>query len=248
MVTLGIIPARSGSTRVKNKNLRMCGGRPLLAWTVRAAVNSQLDMIVITTDSEEIRDVALWWADGDPRVVVVKRPEHLATAEALAFDAVKHVWDVVGKPEITLLLNPTNPCRWGGDIDAALEELKTGHWDRLTAVKEDPTACFIGDVKEGQWFQYEIGTWYTDPNSRPRSQDMEGYRETGAIFGWCTAPGAAGTAGLILPERCAIDIDTEFDLDIASTYLEREVFRRNPAFEAKFPETMPDEYCSRNWL
>ena len=58
MKTLGIIPARGGSKRVPNKNIRLLNGKPLINYTIKAAKKStKLDRIIVSTDSLEIADI-----------------------------------------------------------------------------------------------------------------------------------------------------------------------------------------------
>jgi len=59
MKILGLIPARAGSQRVKNKNIRDLGGKPLITYTIQAALKSKLiDKVVVSTDSDEIAQIA----------------------------------------------------------------------------------------------------------------------------------------------------------------------------------------------
>ena len=57
--SLAVIPARAGSKSVKNKNLRIFHNKPLIAWTIEQAIASKVSRVVVTTNSEEIRDVAI---------------------------------------------------------------------------------------------------------------------------------------------------------------------------------------------
>jgi len=58
MKILGVIPARSGSKRVANKNIKNLNGKPLIAYTIEAALNSNLDQVIVSTDSEEIASIS----------------------------------------------------------------------------------------------------------------------------------------------------------------------------------------------
>lgn len=56
---LAVIPARGGSKRIPRKNIKLFGGRPMIAWTIRAALESDLfDRIIVSTDDAEIAEVA----------------------------------------------------------------------------------------------------------------------------------------------------------------------------------------------
>ena len=60
MQSLAIIPARGGSKSIVNKNIKFFNGKPLIAWTIEQALSSGVSRVVVTTDSKEIREVAIW--------------------------------------------------------------------------------------------------------------------------------------------------------------------------------------------
>mgnify|MGYP000645000878 CR=1 FL=1 len=55
---IGIIPARRGSQSIKKKNIRDFHGKPLISWTIECALESGLDRVIVSTDDQEIRDIA----------------------------------------------------------------------------------------------------------------------------------------------------------------------------------------------
>ena len=57
--SLAIIPARSGSKSIKNKNIKLFNGKPLIAWTIELALESNFDRVIVTTDSDKIADIAI---------------------------------------------------------------------------------------------------------------------------------------------------------------------------------------------
>lgn len=108
--TIVLIPARSGSTRVKNKNLRSLGGRPLLAHAVESAVNSGVGRVIVSTDSDDIAAVARDWGAESP----FRRPADLAGAAATSFSVIAHAldWCVENEgrlPERIVFRPPTVP-------------------------------------------------------------------------------------------------------------------------------------------
>ncbi|HZD25523.1 MAG TPA: acylneuraminate cytidylyltransferase family protein, partial [Alphaproteobacteria bacterium] len=78
MQTLGIIPARIGSSGVKRKNIRPLAGRPLIAYAIEAARQSRLDRVIVSTDALEIANIAR----REGAEVPFLRPPELATNEA----------------------------------------------------------------------------------------------------------------------------------------------------------------------
>ena len=121
---VAIIPARGGSKSVPNKNIRPLGDKPLMAWSIEIAHAAELiDAVVVTTDSDEIAEVAR-----DYGASVISRPTHLATDDALVIDAIRHAigaWREKGRPmDVAVLLEPTCPFRSVEDIETCLARLE----------------------------------------------------------------------------------------------------------------------------
>jgi CMP-N,N'-diacetyllegionaminic acid synthase len=129
---LGVIPARGGSKRLPNKNIRPLHGSPLIAYTIRAAQDSELlTSWVVSTDSEEIRDVALSYGG-----YVVRRPEELATDLTSSDEVALHALEWMGPGyDIVVLLHPTNPIRNPRHIDRAIEILSASDAPSLASVE-----------------------------------------------------------------------------------------------------------------
>ena len=147
---LGLIPARGGSKGVPGKNVKSIYGRPLMAWTImRARESERIDRIIVSTDSDDIAKVAI-----DCGVEVLKRPEYLASDTASTQDVMVH--SLQNYPADTLvLLQPTSPFRSKGLIDRCIDQFERGDYDSLAT-------GFICDYKE-------YGT-----NTLPRQQ-IEGF-------------------------------------------------------------------------
>lgn len=120
---LAVIPARGGSKGLPGKNLRLLGGKPMLAWTVEAALATPyLDRVVLSTDDEGI--MAVGRAAGCE--VPFRRPTELATDDASIYDVLHHAAGQLDQPyDIIVLLQPTSPLRRAADIAAALELRET---------------------------------------------------------------------------------------------------------------------------
>ncbi|MET3697640.1 N-acylneuraminate cytidylyltransferase [Bacillus oleivorans] len=115
---LAIIPARGGSKGVKKKNIRLLGGKPLIAWTIEVAKKSiYLDKIMVTTDDEEIMKVSEEWGADVP----FKRPASLAQDDTPGIEPILHAIDYFPEYEYIVLLQPTSPLRKVIDIDNAIE-------------------------------------------------------------------------------------------------------------------------------
>ena len=83
---LAIIPARSGSSEIKNKNIRIIGGKPLLYYTIKASRNSKVTRTIVSTDSPKIAKLAKKYAAEVPFI----RPKKFASSFSTAFSVIRH--------------------------------------------------------------------------------------------------------------------------------------------------------------
>ncbi len=120
---VALVPARAGSERVPGKNVRALAGHPLIAYTIAAAHESGLfDSVVVSTDSEEIAEVARRYGAEVPAL----RPPEMATATSPDIEWVRHMLDVLAEDgrtfEVFSLLRPTSPFRGADTIRRAWEQ------------------------------------------------------------------------------------------------------------------------------
>lgn len=119
---LGLIPARSGSQRVKNKNIRMLGGKPLIGYTIEAAINSKLlDRVIVTTDNIEIANIARQFGAEVPFL----RPAEISQSISTELEYHIHALNWLKKnenfePALIVNLYPTTPFRKASSIDNAI--------------------------------------------------------------------------------------------------------------------------------
>lgn len=119
---IGIITARGGSKGLPGKNIRPLCGKPLIQWTIEKALSSSyLDVVVVTTDSEEIAATARRAGAEVPFL----RPAELASDTASSYDAIRHTLAQYAPRhfDYTVLLEPTSPLREDDDIDRVLKAL-----------------------------------------------------------------------------------------------------------------------------
>lgn len=139
MRVLGIVPARGGSKGIARKNVRLLGGRPLLAHTAEAALAAHLlSRVVLSTDDEEIAEIGR----GCGLEVPFLRPPELALDDTPTLPVLQHA---VAKLERTgdrfdavCLLQPTSPLRRAGDIDGCIELLARQGLDSVVSVLPVP--------------------------------------------------------------------------------------------------------------
>lgn len=115
---LAIIPARGGSRRLPRKNLKPLAGKPLIAYTIEAALMAGLRAVVVSTDDPEIA------AEAENRGACVPfiRPAHLASDTATSVDVAIHCVNALdARYEAVMLLQPTSPLRAPEDITQSLQ-------------------------------------------------------------------------------------------------------------------------------
>lgn len=132
---VALIPARGGSLRVPGKNVRPLAGHPLIAYTIAAARESGVfDAVVVSTDSEEIAEVARRYGAEVPGL----RPDELATSTSPDIEWVVHALDGLranGRPfDLFSILRPTSPFRTGATIRRAYERL-VAHGDATDSIR-----------------------------------------------------------------------------------------------------------------
>lgn len=121
---LAIIPARSGSKGLLGKNLKEICGKPLIAWTINQALESQyIDKVIVSTDSQQIAKSARTFGANVPFI----RPKYLAEDTSKSIDVILHAIkfeaDNGGNYDFVVLLEPTSPLRDVSDIDGAIKKL-----------------------------------------------------------------------------------------------------------------------------
>jgi N-acylneuraminate cytidylyltransferase len=209
---IAIIPARGGSKGIPRKNIRLLDGKPLITYSIEAALKSKyIDRVVVSTEDKEIAEVSKKYG-----AEIIERPKELATDTAPTEPALEHVIEWLKehedyKVDIVVLLQPTSPLRNSKHVDEALDIFLNGDYDSLLSVC--PSHAFIWKIIENS---YPINY---DFKNRPRRQDKEPeYRENGAIYitKYKILTGnhnrLGGKIGLyVMPEEYSTEIDTEFD-------------------------------------
>lgn len=137
MKILGIIPARGGSKGIPKKNIKLLGGKPLIAYTIEAALNSSLARVIVSTDCKEIAEIsASYGAD------VMIRPVHLAQDDTPTLPVLQYVLSQTGEAfDAVMTLQPTSPFRTLKHINEAMELFDSDQSaDSLVSVVDVPHA------------------------------------------------------------------------------------------------------------
>ncbi len=222
-----MIPARGGSKRLPKKNIRLLRDKPLIAWSIEAAQQSQyVDAILVSTEDSEILATAMAFGLETPFV----RPAALATDEAKSLDVALHALDTYESQlnkhfDILLLLQPTSPLRTAQHIDEALELFLQKNADAVVSVSEcEHSPLLANTLPQDQ----SLSGFLRKEVMNVRSQDLpKYYRTNGAIY--IISNSAIRKSQSFFPEKnsfayimqpdVSVDIDSMTDFMFAETLL-----------------------------
>lgn len=222
---LALIPARGGSKSLPRKNVRMLAGRPLIAHSIEAARASRtIDRVVVSTDDEEIAEIA---RRHDAEVPFL-RPARLAEDDTPDLPVFQHALEWFDEqegwqPEIIVQLRPTSPLRHPEDIDRAVEMLdKRPEADSVRSVAEPLENPYkMWSVTGDRWLTPILTSDLLEPFNMPRQRLPDVYWQTGAIDATrrgtimdLSSMTGRRIAPLIVDTLGAVDIDTEASLDL----------------------------------
>lgn len=219
---LALIPARGGSKGLPRKNVLPLAGKPLIAWSIEAALAApSVRRVLVSTDDPEIAEAARVAGAEVPWL----RPAELATDTATSLDVALHALDQADPAsEWLLLLQPTSPLRTAGDIEAAAA-LRGPGVDAVIGVCEAQThpALALREDAEGFVAPYIEGVTAT------RRQDLpKAYAINGAVYLVRVSTlrdertfKPAHTRPYRMPAERSIDIDTAWDFVVAEFALQR---------------------------
>ena len=212
MKILAIIPARAGSKGIPNKNIRIINGHPLVYYSIKNALKSELiSDVIISTDSPEVRIIA------EQMGARCKWREESLCGDDVTLDAV--VYDAIPKDiewDYIITMQPTSPTLKVESLDAAIKYSIENDLDTCVSSINAPRLSWR---KEGE---------ITVPNYKKRLNRQylpANYLETGAFFisKYCIVTPETRFGKKVgvfeLSEEEAIDIDTFFDLRVASMAL-----------------------------
>jgi len=181
---LAIIPARGGSKGLPRKNILPLGGKPLIAWTIDAAKDSEyIDELILSSDDDEIISIAKKYGCNVP----FKRPKRFATDESTTIDVLFHSIQFFKNRSIgfdyLVLLEPTSPLRKTIDIDSAIKLLNQNRSkaDSIVGVSKVEDTHPVFDVRVNN--EGLISPFIGDSFKVNRRQDIEDlYYFEGSVY------------------------------------------------------------------
>ncbi|MGB4660450.1 MAG: acylneuraminate cytidylyltransferase family protein [Mobilitalea sp.] len=226
MGNLALIPARSGSKGLINKNIKLLQGKPLIAYSIEAARESGVfDEIYVSTDSQEYAEIALQYG---AKVPFLRNPD-TSTDTATSWDVVKEALDRYEKQgikfDMVTLLQPTTPLRTADDICSAYELFLKEQAKAVVSVCEmdhSPLWCSVlpQDHSLVNFIPKEV-------METPRQELPTYYRINGGIYMVrtdyilrTTNLYEAGCYAYVMEKKNSVDIDDEFDFKMAEAILE----------------------------
>jgi len=227
---VALIPARGGSKGVPRKNIRELAGKPLIAYAIQTALDSELiDRVVVSTEDDEIAEVARIWGAEVPFM----RPAELAqddSSEWLTWQhAIKSLNEVEGGfgVEILVCVSPTSPLRSVEDVDSCIRALQECDADLVISVKNSDRNPYYNMVAlDANGY---AGLAISGAEKLNRRQDAPSIYDVTTVA-YAARPEYVMRANWIfdgkvkavkVPAERAVDIDTELDFAFAEFLMTR---------------------------
>ena len=228
MNIIAIIPARGGSKSIPQKNIINFCGKPLIAWTIEQAQESNsIYDVYVSTDDKEIADIAMDWG-----AKVIKRPQQLARDTSSSEEALLHALDHIEKKQavdMVVFLQCTSPLREPEDIDNAVKQFLFYKADSLFSSTLFDDFCVWKKESDG------LRSITFDYKNRGRRQDREPYYlENGSIYIFkpeILQKHKNRLGGKIImymmPYWKSFEIDTWEDLEICEYFMQKNILSKS---------------------
>jgi len=220
MKNLAIIPARGGSKRIPHKNIKKFLGKPIIAYSIEAAKKSGLfDEIMVSTDDNEIADVAKQYGAKVPFIRSLKNSDDFSTLADVVMEVDRKYEETGAKYDNICCILSTAPFVTSRRITEAYIKLREGNLDSVC-----PVVAFSYPVLRALEFDNERKLRMINPEYlNYRSQDLKPAYHDSGLFYWVKAEALKNEKNLfckngsaiILPETEVQDIDTETDWKLA---------------------------------
>lgn len=223
--SIAIITARGGSKRIPKKNIKDFCGKPILAYSIEAALESKLfSEVMVSTDSEEIAEVAKKYGAAVPFMRSERTSNDFATTADVLSEVVEEYEKRREVFDVFCCIYPTAPFVTADKLTSAMQLLKVPDVDSVMAVTQ-----FSFPPMRGMYIRDKYLKYCHPECSRVRSQDLEPvYHDCGQFY--CMKTEAflrekklvtERTKGFLIPESEVQDIDTLEDWKMAELKFER---------------------------
>ena len=216
---IAIIPARGGSKRIPRKNIKDFLGKPIIAYSIEAALKSELfDEVMVSTDDEEIAEIARKCGANVPFARSTENANDYATTVDVLVEVLEAYKNLNQTFEVGCCIYPTAPFVSAETLQKAFELLQSQKLDSVYPVQR-----FSFPPQRGVVFQENKLRWQNHENAQVRSQDlMPLYHDAGQFYFFKTEKLiqnrsilTENTSGIVISEMDAHDIDNEEDWQVA---------------------------------
>ena len=224
---LAVIPARKGSKRLPKKNIKSLNGKPMILWSIEAALKSEfIDKIIVSSDDNSILDIAR-----NSGVDAQLRPSNLAmdkaTTNEVLLDLINNMSD---KFDLLVLLQPTSPLRTNKHIDDSIKKLILNKVSSVISVSECEHSVQWSNTLPDDG---NLDNFIDKKIMNTRSQDLKkNYRLNGAIYVVQIDKFLKNkdliikkSLAYIMPIEDSIDIDTKYDFICAEALMKSGIYR-----------------------
>jgi CMP-N-acetylneuraminic acid synthetase len=221
---LGIVPARLGSKRLPGKNMKLVGGKPLVAWAIEAALGAKrLGEVVVSSDDPRVLEIARRY----PRARALERPAELATDTTPAIDYVRHALGALGGAwDAVAIVQPSSPLTLASDVDGTLDVLwRSGAPSAASVVRLDQA---LQPSKLKRLVGDRLVPYLEEEGGRTAAHELpELYVRNGSVY---AARRSALDAGRVIADDCrayvmprerSVDVNDARDLAFAEFLLAR---------------------------
>ena len=229
MNIIAIIPARGGSKRLPGKNIKRLNGRPLISYTICAALEcNSIDKVICSTDDEQIAEIA----QNEGADVPFLRPKHLSTDLARTAPVIEHAVNYLEiqegkKVDVVLTLQPTSPLRSSSHIEQSLALFFKDKYDSVVSVKSGYPPWWMLKIEKGRAkpllsLEGSVNPYNIDRQDLPSTYEINGaiYITNRSFLMNCSSVVNRHNCGaFIMDQESSVDIDTMTDFMLAKEIL-----------------------------
>ena len=178
--TIAIIPARSGSKSIRNKNIKLLGNKPLIAWSIQSCLETkQISKIYISTDSVKYANIAKKFGP----VEILYRSKNLSSDHSTDYEMIDHaIKNIDLKYDFIAHIRPTTPLRKVSDLNSAIKKLVKSDCNSLRSVHEmSETSYKSVEIIDGKLTSLKNLKLNMDEINAPRQNFSKTYSPNGVI-------------------------------------------------------------------